>query len=195
MSNQETGGRALEIAKQIHNVAGARQTFLFGSRVRGDHRPDSDIDVLVITEPKLEGEQLDDLRQRARQLQKEQMPEASGIDILSKGEEEFQRRARLLNNMANTVLKEGLPIMSSENLNLQTGYDDEEVDWEDVELKLCDAEGAADWIFTLREANLLDGGNGRQFGIMAQNALEFAYKSVIAAHGHEYPPEVLINTI
>ena len=49
MSQEYTDRLALEVALQVHRSAGAKQTFLFGSRARGDHRPDSDIDVLVIT--------------------------------------------------------------------------------------------------------------------------------------------------
>ena len=49
MTQEYTDRLALEVAHQVHRSAGAKQTFLFGSRARGDHRPDSDIDVLVIT--------------------------------------------------------------------------------------------------------------------------------------------------
>ena len=115
------------------------------------------------------------------------MPEAPGIDIICMSEPEFKDRARLRNNMANTIAKEGCPIMPGENLDYRTGYEDEKTDWDDVDRKINDADGAASWINTLRDAGLLDGGDDKQFGRIAQNALEFAYKAAIAAHGHEYP--------
>ncbi len=37
-----------EIVRRIRAVARPRKIVLFGSRARGDHRPDSDIDLLVI---------------------------------------------------------------------------------------------------------------------------------------------------
>ena len=46
MTTPKVDQRALDIALHIHQIAGARQTFLFGSRGRGDHRSDSDIDLL-----------------------------------------------------------------------------------------------------------------------------------------------------
>ena len=47
-------------------MAEPEQTILFGSRARGDHRPDSDIDVLIIKKHSPTEEWLDDLRERAR---------------------------------------------------------------------------------------------------------------------------------
>ena len=102
-------------------------------------------------------------------------------------EPDFLSRTHLRNNMANIIAKEGCPVMSDENLSYRTGYDDEKVDWQDVERKMTDATGAANWIEGIQQAGILEAGDDKQFGRVAQNALEFAYKAVIAAHGHEYP--------
>ena len=40
--------RAIAVAQAIHRMADPEQTILFGSRARGDYRPDSDVDVLII---------------------------------------------------------------------------------------------------------------------------------------------------
>ncbi len=42
-----------EIVRRIRAVASPKKIVLFGSRGRGDHRPDSDIDLLVIHESSL----------------------------------------------------------------------------------------------------------------------------------------------
>jgi predicted nucleotidyltransferase len=42
-----------EIVRRIRSVADPRKIVLFGSRARGDHRPDSDIDLLVIEDSPL----------------------------------------------------------------------------------------------------------------------------------------------
>jgi len=42
-----------EIVRRIRSVADPRKIVLFGSRARGDHRPDSDIDLLVIADSPL----------------------------------------------------------------------------------------------------------------------------------------------
>ena len=183
MTTPGTDRRAMGVAQHIHRMTGAKQTFLFGSRARGDYRNNSDIDLLVI----MEIEPTEEMHRRARRVQEELMPEASGIDIIRMSEPEFLRRIHLRNNMANTIVKEGCPVMPDENLNYRPEYGDEEVDWDDVEKKMNDATGAASWIEAILQAGILDAGDDKQFGRVAQNALEFGYKALIAAHGHEYP--------
>ncbi len=179
--------QAISIARQIHEMANAEQTYLFGSRARGDHRLDSDIDVLVVTEePQLES-WLEDLRQHARDVQKTQLPEASGIDVVCMTESEFAKGRVLRNHMANIVTKEGYPIMPDQRVGAGADYEDERIDWDDVDKKIADATGAATWISAIRDAGIIDMGDDLQFGRVAQNALEFAYKGVLAAHGRTYP--------
>ena len=149
-------------------MTGAKQTFLFGSRARGDYRKNSDIDLLVI----IENEPTEEIHQGARRVQEELMPEASGINIISMSETEFLSRIHLRNNMANTIIKEGCPVMSDGNLKYHTEYGDEEVDWDDVEKKINDAAGAASWIETILQAGILEAGDDNQFGQVAQNTLE-----------------------
>ena len=179
--------QALDIDRHIHRISEAKQTFLFGSRARGDHRKDSDIDVLIITTDAPPDSWLEDMRQKARQVQKALAPEASGIDVMCMSEPDFLSRSRLRNNMTNTIIKEGYPIMPDENLGYRLEREDEEVDWENVEKKMADATGAANWIDAILQANILDAGDDKQFGRVAQNALEFAYKAVIAADGQDPP--------
>jgi len=45
MSNAELAALAETLAQWVDPVLGAPTVYLFGSRVRGDHRPDSDVDV------------------------------------------------------------------------------------------------------------------------------------------------------
>ncbi len=179
--------QAISIARQIHEMASAEQTFLFGSRARGDHRLDSDIDVLVVKEERQPESWLEDLRQRARHMQKTQLPKASGIDIICMTESEFTKGRILRNHMANTITKEGYPIMPGERVGYGTDYEDERIDWDDVDKKITDATGAATWINAIQDAGIIDAGDDLQFGRVAQNALEFAYKAVLGAHGCEYP--------
>ena len=41
--------RAAQVAGAVHDALNPVQTILFGSRARGTHRPDSDIDLLILT--------------------------------------------------------------------------------------------------------------------------------------------------
>ena len=168
---------------------------LFGSRARGDYRHNSDSAVLLITGDTPTDSWLETTRQIARRLRKAVMPEASGIDIICMSETDFPARCRLRNNMANTILKEGLVVMPDENLEFRINQDDEEVDWQDVEQKMTAATGAADWISSVQEAGILDAGDDMQFGIMAQNALEFACKAVMRRMATNTRPAAVAATI
>ena len=175
--------RAIEVAREIHRMAEPEQTILFGSRARGDHRPDSDIDVLIIKEPQPPEEWLEELRDRARMLQQARLPEASGIDVICMTTSEFASRRHLRNNLANSIAKQGAQIIPGEPADMP----EESIDWDDVNGKLKDAAGAAEGLSAIAGAGILDALPDKQLGHMAQNALENAYKAVIAAHGFEYP--------
>ena len=179
--------KAIEIAQTLHRMAKARQTVLFGSRARGDHRSDSDLDILVVKGRAPTEEWLEKLQAQARALVKEHIPEASGIDIICMTTREFRDRKQLKNHLANTIAKQGVPVVPDGDVGDGADNADEQVDWEDVETKVRDSTGAVNWILAIREAGILDAGDDKQFGRVAQNALEFAYKAVLGAHGCEYP--------
>ncbi len=175
--------RAIEVALEVHRMAEPEQTILFGSRARGDHRPDSDIDVLIIRKHSPTEEWLDDLRDRARKVQKASLPEACGIDVICMTVDEFAGRRHLRNNLANSIARQGAPILPQEN----TEPPEESIDWNDVDGKINDAVDAANALTSLAEAGILHSFPDKQFGRIAQNALENAYKAVLGAHGFEYP--------
>ncbi len=175
--------RAIAVARAIHRMADPTQTILFGSRARGDHRPDSDIDVLIIKDPAPPEDWLENLRDQARTLQKAELPEASGIDVICMTANEFGRRRQLRNNLANSIARQGALVLSQEHAELP----EETIDWDDIAGKLKDAAGAANGLAAIAGAGILGDADDKQIGRMAQNALENAYKSVLGAYGFEYP--------
>ena len=211
----EPQATALMTARWVHDRARAVKTYLFGSRARGDHHLDSDIDILIITDELPEEKQLDIIREEARQIQKETMPEASGVDVLAMTLEDFRKRRRLINNLAWTINKEGIMAMSQENLNYDRYHEDDEeedynnteledpqqdqsgnypdetnrdkIDWEDVDLRRKDSTGYANDIELFSEANILEEQSDKSFGHVAQQALENAYKALLGANGKPYP--------
>ena len=181
--NVKTDRRALAVARAVHRMAQPQQTILFGSRARGDHRPDSDIDVLIIKEPPPPEDWLEDLRDLARSLQKAQLPEASGIDVICMTRGDFDSRRHLRNNLANSIAKQGAPIIPGE----PTDMPEESIDWEDIDARVKDATDAANDLTAMAQAGIVSSISDKQIGRIAQNALENAYKAVISAHGFEYP--------
>ena len=186
MTALSTDRRALEIARQIHRIAGASQTILFGSRARGDHRHDSDIDLLVIKETLQDETWLENLRQQARNIQKAQMPQASGIDILCMTETEFLRSSHLRNNLANSIAKHGRPIMPDEQPD-RPDPAEERTDWQGVRDRLQDATDAAGDLQLALEAGYATRMSDKGVGRAGQTALENIYKALLAAHGFSYP--------
>ncbi len=211
----EPQATALMMARWVHNRARAVRTYLFGSRARGDYYPDSDIDILIVTDELPEEKQLDIIREEVRQVQKETMPEASGVDVLAMTLEDFLKRRRLINNLAWTINKEGIMAMSQETLEYDRYHEDDEdedyncpeldhpqqdqaenypdesnrdkIDWGDVDLRRKDSTGYASDIELFREVNILDRQSDKTFGHTAQQALENAYQTLLGLHGKPYP--------
>ena len=211
----EPQATALEMAKWVHDRARAVRTYLFGSRARGDHHLDSDIDILIITDKLPEEKALDIIREEARKAQKKTMPEVSGVDVVAMTLQDFQKRRRLINNLAWTIDKEGIMAVGEETLDYgryHEGDEDEDynnsepdhpqqdrpdnyldesetdrIDWEDVDLRRKDSTGCASDIELWREANILEGLSDKSFGHTAQQALENAYQVLLGANGHSYP--------
>ena len=139
--------RAMNIARDLHRVADAEQTILFGSRARGDYRADSDLDILIVKDRLPPEQWLENLRNRAREMQKSQLPEASGIDVICMTLAQFQCQRMLKNNLANAIAKQGATVVPDENLEYgKIQNEEEDIDWADVETKLNDAQGAANWL-------------------------------------------------
>ena len=179
--------QSLDIAHKVHQIAGARQTILFGSRARGDHRRDSDVDLLLIMDPPPTDQWLKHLHSQARAIQKAALPQASGIDILTMTQSEFQRAKHLKNNLANSIARHGHAIMPDESMEYRYNYHDEQTDWDDVRSRLSDATEAAHNLDVLLENKVLDLLNDKMIGHAAQTALENGYKALLGSRGLHYP--------
>jgi hypothetical protein len=174
---------AVAVARAVFDQVGPSQAILFGSRARGDYRAYSDIDIAIITaEPVPENRRLeiDAIAERAAKSLHPDSPEADmsflTVDELLKG------RVKK-NTLANSIAKEGKPIMDGGT----AGYDPEQeeaVNWDDVDARLRSAQEA---VIDLLVLSADDRSSNRMIGYAAQQALEHAYKALIAAHGEVYP--------
>ena len=98
------------IAGAVGESVNALCVILYGSRARGDHRPDSDIDLAIVTaDAELEAQQRHDLRERARAVSVSSTGETSShVDIIVWTEAEFRAKKRSINHVAGRAWREGL---------------------------------------------------------------------------------------
>ena len=81
------------------------QVILFGSRARGDHRPDSDIDLYVIVDDDTPPE-----RVTSRNIGEARRDCDEAVDILVRRSSDFEKRSRWLNVVERDVADEGVVV-------------------------------------------------------------------------------------
>ena len=88
----------------------ARCVILFGSRARGDHRHDSDIDLAIVAaEAELDAQQRHDLRERARAAARSAAAELTNhVDVIVWTDAEYRAKKRSINHVAGRAWREGL---------------------------------------------------------------------------------------
>ncbi len=98
------------IASAAGSAVDARCVILFGSRARGDHRHDSDVDLAVVAaEAELGVQERYDLRERSRAAAKAAAGERfRHIDILIWTEAEYRAKKRSINHVAGRAWREGV---------------------------------------------------------------------------------------
>ena len=176
---------AAAAAQQQMDQQGLRATLiLFGSRARGEHRPNSDMDVLVVdpdSPPAAE--------HAARKLLKEHFgkhPPELDIQTLSMRSADFHHCRRSINHVAGQAYRQGV-IMSTENLNYgreQADHDDGYPNcWPDVKQRLQNARRRLRTMSRLAQY-----GEEEQLssGFCAQQAMENAIKGWCSASNIEY---------
>ncbi len=91
-----------EVTRRLTAAAPGAKVILFGSRSRGEERPNSDVDLLVIHRDEIEspGEEFVRLRRELRGL-------GVGFDLLVVSADYAERRARSEGSLIEEVLSEG----------------------------------------------------------------------------------------
>ena len=194
VGNQPRTGQADPLAMAVadtvqHSVAPA-QVILFGSRARGDHRPDSDIDLLVVAgDSNVAGSEL-----RARFAAREYLTAQEsdlGVDVVAMTRSAFDR-ARLANqHIAGQAFNHGI-IMCNDNLEWPApepdGYPDH---WPETARRLQTVE---EWLYHVNDMLDRESGPQRVMGFGAQQGVENALKAWLSTHnlqrnyGHDLMP-------
>ncbi len=171
----------LALARAVQAAVHPDTVILFGSRARGDHRPDSDVDLLVICHQGEGG-----VHSRARRAIRdyfEQHPPWLPVDVVTMTREKFDYCRRAKNHVAGQARRDGV-IMNEESLNHSGNYADGYPDsWPDVKERLRTAYRQMNTFNRMMEdANFPQ----EDYGFHAQQAVENALKAWLSAAGLEY---------
>ena len=170
--------RAQAVAQAVYEAVHPEWVILFGSRARGDYRPDSDIDLLILTaEPEREiGAAASKVAFQA--MRKVFDPEVN-VEVLPMTSRNFHQARVAPNHVAGQVCRDGVT-MNGDSLPFPAVGKPN--DWPDIEQRFT-----ASWR-NLRTVEIIVAAGGPQesIGFHAQQAVENALKGWISALGARY---------
>lgn len=182
----ETAGKpcsvALSAAQAAQEAVAPDTVILFGSRARGNYRPDSDIDLLVVYQhyPQVVAS---GLASKAARDYLKTLPATIPVSSLAISRETFNYARRAANHVAAQALRDGV-IMAPGKLDYTPDWDDQEpLNWPDVKERL---QAAIDWLKNFDIMVEDPRCTQRVYGLVAQQAVENALKGWISAADLKY---------
>ena len=124
---------ALNVAKAAQDATRESTIILFGSRARGDNRPDSDIDLLLVYKDRSIAEQSKAEKAISEYFRKN--PPSLKVDILTMSREDFDYCRRAQNHIAGQASSQGV-VMTGERFNYNDYEDKYPKSWPDVKMRL-----------------------------------------------------------
>ena len=171
--------RACAVARAVAEAVRPDRVILFGSRARGDFRPDSDIDLLIVTGPgPLDRRAYQRTSAVAHHKVEQVYGEPMGVDLVHLSEDVFHDGRRARNHVAGQAVRDGFDANGD-----KVNYDNPTpTNWPDIRQRIANAERE------LRVLNILVEGNADQeaIGFHAQQAIENALKGWISALDTDY---------
>ena len=187
MGRQTADPLALAIARAAQDAAPDAVVILFGSRARGDHRPDSDVDLLVIADDNAESDRLAIKTRASRAAHQELMsgpPSKIGIDVISMYRSKFDYFRTAKTHVAAQALRDGV-IMQGDAADFPPlpPDDDSPTNWPDVRQRILNANR---WLGSMNVNIDVANYDQELIGFIAQQSVENALKGWIAAIDCEY---------
>ena len=172
---------ALAAAQAAQEAVAPDTVILFGSRARGDHRPDSDIDLLVIHQE--ERSWAVPAAQRAGYARLKPTAPHTEVNAIGITRARFHYSRRAKNHVAAQALRDGV-IMNGENLDYPAAeMEDEPANWPDIKERLQAAHrnlAAFDYLIANPDMDQ------EIYGFNAQQAVENALKGWLSAADLNY---------
>ena len=139
---QNCDPKAVAVAEAVYDAARPVAVILFGSRARGDHREESDIDLLVITEDA--DEEVDwrpgyvDLCQAAHQSVEEVYGFFLNVDVVTFPKTQFQYYRRARNHVTGQAMRDGV-IVTGNPQDFPGELSGEPSNWPDIRVRFIAA--------------------------------------------------------
>ena len=171
------------IAQAAGSALDARCVILFGSRARGDHRHDSDIDLAIVTAAsELTAQQRSDLRERARAAALSvAVAPVNHVDVIVWTEAEYRAKKRSVNHVAGRAWREGL-ILYGAHETLPGEEIVSELDNARELMRMCQGQIRALFAMSYDDETFIE----NIFGFHAQRGAELAFKAWITLLGQRY---------
>ncbi len=176
MCQREPDQHAVNIARAVQQAVHPNTVILHGSRARGDHAPDSDLDLLIISVP--ETDHGAPLGRAAAQYMSDNPP-ALELDVVSITLEDFQKLRKAKQHIAGQADHWGI-YMSGERLGYGNDYEDDYPEhWPATRQRL---ENAAEWQKQYDDMVDDDDWNQKLMGFSAQQGVENALRGILSAY-------------
>ena len=187
MGREQADPIGLAVAKAAQEAVPEATVILFGSRARGDHGPNSDVDLMVVadTNDRMALLGIQGAADRAACLKLCEFKGKFGYDVIGIMRQRFGYCRRARNHVAGQVLRDGVIMNDDEfdDLSDEDFDDGYPRDWPDIRQRLINARR---WLRSLNHN--IDTGNDDQelIGFIAQQAVENALKGWISAIDCDY---------
>lgn len=171
---------AVAVAERVDQSLKPDMTALFGSRARGDYRPDSDIDVMLVCRHPPTEEDVERAQEQALEVYGRRV----AVQLVWRSPEEFREGRLYRNSIETRAVRDGLTMRRDpEGYGSSEEFDPEhpetERDWRQYQKFLLDATTELDDFLYM-----VDGGRSdRSIGRHAQAAVENAMNAVLEAWG------------
>lgn len=187
---------ACRVAQAVEQVEGVEQVILFGSRARGDFRPESDLDLMVVYETTRTGSDVFlPCMEAARAAVVDEYGRTVSVDITPLAADHFDFMQHGINHVAAYAARDGITPMGYRYRSLSEPGEPSLPEHRRRE-SMERAWHARSHLTTLMNVYRLGVDSyedslewDKAIGEQAQRALEHALKAVIAAHGRRYPHE------
>ena len=172
-----------QMADAVGSALQARCVILYGSRARGDHRSDSDVDLAIVAdEVELAAQERADLRERARAIGLSvAVAPVKHIDVIVWTEAEYRTKKRSINHVAGRAWREGLVLYGAHE-TLPGEEIVSELDNARELMRMCQGQIRALFAMAYDDETFIE----NIFGFHAQRGAELAFKSWITLLGHRY---------